>query len=87
MEFASVFSNLLSAPVLFFALGLLYQLFDRPVDPSRQWIGKKFGKVPAIAEANLRALDGRVRPRSLQGAVRRVAGEETGRRLPHHQGQ
>jgi len=41
----------------FFALGLLYQLFDRPVEPSRQWIGKKFGKVPAVAEANLRALE------------------------------
>jgi 2-oxoglutarate ferredoxin oxidoreductase subunit alpha len=41
----------------FFALGLLYQLFDRPVEPSRKWISKKFGKYPAVAEANLRALE------------------------------
>ena len=40
----------------FFALGMLYQLFDRPVEPTQKWIGKKFGKVPAVAEANLRAL-------------------------------
>ena len=40
----------------FFALGLLYRLFDRPLEPSRQWIRKKFGKFPAVAEANLRAL-------------------------------
>jgi 2-oxoglutarate ferredoxin oxidoreductase subunit alpha len=41
----------------FFALGLLYRLFDRPVEPSRQWIRKKFGKIPAVAEANLHALE------------------------------
>jgi 2-oxoglutarate ferredoxin oxidoreductase subunit alpha len=41
----------------FFALGLLYRLFDRPVEPSRKWIGKKFGKYPAVVEANLRALE------------------------------
>jgi 2-oxoglutarate ferredoxin oxidoreductase subunit alpha len=41
----------------FFALGLVYRLFDRPVEPSRQWIGKKFEKVPAVAEANLQALE------------------------------
>ena len=41
----------------FFALGLLYQLFDRPVEPSRQWIQKKFGKYPEVADANLQALE------------------------------
>jgi 2-oxoglutarate ferredoxin oxidoreductase subunit alpha len=40
----------------FFALGLLYWLFGRPLEPSRKWIRKKFGKYPAVAEANLRAL-------------------------------
>jgi 2-oxoglutarate ferredoxin oxidoreductase subunit alpha len=41
----------------FFALGLLYQLFDRPVEPSRQWIQKKFEKYPEVADANLQALE------------------------------
>jgi 2-oxoglutarate ferredoxin oxidoreductase subunit alpha len=41
----------------FFALGLLYRQFDRPMEPSRKWIRKKFGKYPAVAEANLRALE------------------------------
>jgi 2-oxoglutarate ferredoxin oxidoreductase subunit alpha len=41
----------------FFALGLLYRMFDRPVEPSRKWISKKFGKYPAVVEANLRALE------------------------------
>jgi 2-oxoglutarate ferredoxin oxidoreductase subunit alpha len=41
----------------FFALGLLYQMFDRPVEPSRQWIQKKFGKYPAVVDANLQALE------------------------------
>ena len=41
----------------FFALGLLYRLYDRPVEPSRKWVQKKFGKYPAVAEANLRALE------------------------------
>jgi 2-oxoglutarate ferredoxin oxidoreductase subunit alpha len=41
----------------FFALGLLYRLFDRPMEPSRKWIQKKFGKIPAVAEANDQALE------------------------------
>ncbi len=41
----------------FFALGLLYRLFDRPVEPSRKWIRKKFAKYPAVVEANLQALE------------------------------
>jgi len=41
----------------FFALGLLYWLYDRPVEPSRKWIGKKFARAPLVAEANRSALD------------------------------
>jgi 2-oxoglutarate ferredoxin oxidoreductase subunit alpha len=41
----------------FFALGLLYRMFDRPMEPSRKWIRKKFAKYAAVAEANLRALE------------------------------
>ena len=41
----------------FFALGLLYWLYDRPVAPTREWIEKKFARAPQVAEANRRALD------------------------------
>jgi 2-oxoglutarate ferredoxin oxidoreductase subunit alpha len=40
----------------FFALGLLYWLYDRPLAPSLEWIGRKFGAVPDVAEANRLAL-------------------------------
>ncbi len=40
----------------FFALGLVYWLYDRPLDTTEGWISTKFAKVPAVAEANLRAL-------------------------------
>jgi len=42
----------------FFALGLLYWLYDRPVESTREWIDKKFARAPQVAEANSRALDG-----------------------------
>jgi len=42
----------------FFALGLLYWLYDRPVESTREWIDKKFARAPQVAEANRRALDG-----------------------------
>lgn len=37
----------------FFTLGLLYWLFDRPMESSRAWIAGKFARVEQIAEANL----------------------------------
>lgn len=40
----------------FFALGMAYWLFSRPLDQTVEWVGKKFGKDPKIAEANLLAL-------------------------------
>jgi 2-oxoglutarate ferredoxin oxidoreductase subunit alpha len=42
----------------FFALGLVYWLYERDPKPTEEWIRDKFGKNPAIAEANLRALKG-----------------------------
>ncbi|MBI9073551.1 MAG: 2-oxoacid:acceptor oxidoreductase subunit alpha [Melioribacteraceae bacterium] len=36
----------------FFALGLTYWLFNRPVEPTINWLHKKFSKMPEIAEAN-----------------------------------
>jgi len=41
----------------FFALGLLYWLFDRPMEPSRKWIKRKFARVEQISEANLLVLE------------------------------
>jgi 2-oxoglutarate ferredoxin oxidoreductase subunit alpha len=40
----------------FFAMGLIYWLYDRPLDPTLRYIEEKFGKRPAIAEANRNAL-------------------------------
>lgn len=41
----------------FFALGVTFWIYDRPLETTRAWIQQKFGKNPAIAEANLRALE------------------------------
>ncbi|MFA6979802.1 MAG: 2-oxoacid:acceptor oxidoreductase subunit alpha [Ignavibacteriaceae bacterium] len=40
----------------FFALGLMYWLFDRPLEPTLTWIEKKFGKKQIYLEANQKAL-------------------------------
>ena len=40
----------------FYALGLVFWLYERPLETTRQWIDSKFGKVPAVASANIRAL-------------------------------
>lgn len=42
----------------FFALGVVYWLYDRDAKPTEAWITDKFKKTPGIAEANLRALRG-----------------------------
>ncbi len=40
----------------FFALGLMFWLYERSMDPTLRWIDEKFGKRPVVAEANQRAL-------------------------------
>lgn len=40
----------------FFALGLLYWIYNRPLEHSLHWLESKFGKKPDILEANKRAL-------------------------------
>src|SRR5262245_32290241 len=40
----------------FFALGLVYWLYERPLEPTLRWIRDKFGKNPAVLEANTRTL-------------------------------
>ena len=39
-----------------FALGIVYNLFDRPMDYSFNFLDAKFGKKPQIAEANKKAM-------------------------------
>ncbi len=40
-----------------FALGVLSWLYGRPTEVTQQWIGQKFGRNPAVAEANLAAFN------------------------------
>jgi 2-oxoglutarate ferredoxin oxidoreductase subunit alpha len=40
----------------FWALGLMYWLYDRPIEPTEQWIGDKFKKNAEVAKANSTAL-------------------------------
>jgi 2-oxoglutarate ferredoxin oxidoreductase subunit alpha len=40
----------------FFALGLVYWLFNRPMDNTIAWLEKKFAKRPELADANIRVL-------------------------------
>ncbi|MFL6284056.1 MAG: 2-oxoacid:acceptor oxidoreductase subunit alpha, partial [Pyrinomonadaceae bacterium] len=40
----------------FFALGILYWLYDRPMEPTLEWIDAKFKKSPEVARANVVAL-------------------------------
>lgn len=40
----------------FFAMGVVFWLYDRPLEPTLRFIERQFGKKPAIAEANRRAL-------------------------------
>jgi 2-oxoglutarate ferredoxin oxidoreductase subunit alpha len=40
----------------FFALGLVYWLYERPLEPTLRWIAAKFAENVAVREANSRAL-------------------------------
>ena len=40
----------------FFALGMIYWLFSRPLDDTLRWLEKKFAKKPILVDANARAL-------------------------------
>ena len=41
----------------FFALGLLFWIYDRPTQPTKDWLAIKFAKKPELVEANVRAMD------------------------------
>ena len=40
----------------FFAMGLVFWLYDRPLEPTLRFIDDKFGKKPEVAQANTAAL-------------------------------
>ncbi len=40
----------------FFALGLMYWLFNRPLEPTMDWVKQKFAKHPELIDANIKAL-------------------------------
>ena len=40
----------------FFALGLVYWMYERPLEPTLKWIKAKFGKNPQYLDANTKAL-------------------------------
>ncbi|HYM00262.1 MAG TPA: 2-oxoacid:acceptor oxidoreductase subunit alpha [Blastocatellia bacterium] len=40
----------------FWALGLMYWLYDRPLEPTLDWVNDKFKKLPEVAKANATAL-------------------------------
>ena len=76
----------------FFALGIVFWMFDRQVDTTRQWLERKFAKRPVVVEANSKALMAgyhlgetmeafqqrfRIRPAALKaGSYRKVTGNE-----------
>jgi 2-oxoglutarate ferredoxin oxidoreductase subunit alpha len=76
----------------FFALGLMFFLYERSLEPTERWIAAKFGARPIIADANQRALRAgyafaettemfhstyRVRPAHLApGTYRNITGNE-----------
>ena len=40
----------------FFALGMMYWMYTRPMDPTIKWINEKFAKTPNLVRANIRVL-------------------------------
>jgi len=76
----------------FFALGIMFWLYERSMQPTLDWIDEKFGARPVIAEANKRALKAgyafgettelfhthyRVKPANLAaGTYRNITGNE-----------
>ena len=50
-------SNLADRCKNFFALGLMYWMYSRPLEPTKEWIEEKFGKRPEFVQANTRALE------------------------------
>ena len=50
-------SNLADRCKNFFALGMMFWMYSRPMDPTKKWIKDKFGNRADIVDANTRALE------------------------------
>ena len=76
----------------FFALGMTFWIYDRPLSNTTDWLNQKFAKKPIIAQANVKALEAgyyyaetaeifqtryRVRPAKLKpGTYRKITGNQ-----------
>jgi 2-oxoglutarate ferredoxin oxidoreductase subunit alpha len=49
-------SKLVDRSKNFFALGMMFWMYNRPIEPTVDWINEKFEKKPDIKEANIRVL-------------------------------
>ena len=74
-----------------FALGLMSWLYGRPIDPTIEFIEEKFREAAGDREANIKALQRRLRlrrdDRDVRGHVRGEAGEARARHVPQHHRQ
>jgi 2-oxoglutarate ferredoxin oxidoreductase subunit alpha len=52
----NISSKLIDRSKNFFALGIMYWIYNRPLEPTIEWIQGKFKDKPEIMEANLRVL-------------------------------
>ncbi len=52
----NISSKLIDRSKNFFALGMMYWIYNRPLEPTIEWIKSKFKQKPEIFEANLRVL-------------------------------
>jgi 2-oxoglutarate ferredoxin oxidoreductase subunit alpha len=53
---SSLSSKFIDRSKNFFALGLMYWMYSRPMEPTIKWINAKFGNKPDIRDANLKVM-------------------------------
>lgn len=53
---SSLSSKFIDRSKNFFALGLMYWMYNRPMEPTIKWISSKFGNKPDIRDANLKVM-------------------------------
>ena len=91
-EFSALSSKEVDRSQNFFSLGLVFWIYDRSLETTRDWVEKRFARRPEVVEANLKALETgyyfgettesfqiryRVRPAQLKpGVYRKITGNE-----------
>ena len=91
-DFESLSSKEVDRSQNFFALGLVFWIYDRSLETTTEWVKKRFARRPEVVEANLKALNTgyyfgettesfqiryRVRPAQLKpGVYRKITGNE-----------